>query len=112
MRMLNIFWIGSSLCHQLPERSFHWNGKQLPVCARCTGLRVGVLATPLFLFGLIYLNAIWSMLLILPMVLDGGTQAIFHRESNNWLRLVTGLMAAVGVVSLACVLGRYAESYL
>ena len=32
---------GSLICHQLPERSFHLFGVQLPVCARCTGLYVG-----------------------------------------------------------------------
>jgi uncharacterized membrane protein len=32
---------GSVLCHQLPDRSFHVLGAQLPVCARCTGLYVG-----------------------------------------------------------------------
>jgi uncharacterized membrane protein len=30
--------IGSLICHQLPERSFFVDGRQLPVCARCTGL--------------------------------------------------------------------------
>ena len=29
---------GSVICHQLPARSFHLWGTQLPVCARCTGL--------------------------------------------------------------------------
>jgi uncharacterized membrane protein len=30
---------GSSLiCHQIPERSFHLSGHQMPVCARCAGL--------------------------------------------------------------------------
>ena len=33
-----IFAIGSVICHQIPERSFFWDGHQLPVCARCTGL--------------------------------------------------------------------------
>jgi len=30
-------------CHQQPERSFHFAGFPLAVCARCTGLYVGVL---------------------------------------------------------------------
>jgi uncharacterized membrane protein len=30
--------IGSVICHQRPERSFFWDGHQLPVCARCTGI--------------------------------------------------------------------------
>jgi uncharacterized membrane protein len=33
-----IFAVGSVICHQLPERSFFFDGRQLPVCARCTGL--------------------------------------------------------------------------
>jgi len=32
---------GSIICHQLPDRSFHLAGVQLPVCARCTGLYLG-----------------------------------------------------------------------
>jgi uncharacterized membrane protein len=35
---------GSVVCHQLPERSFHVAGVQLPVCARCTALYLGGLA--------------------------------------------------------------------
>ena len=33
-----IFAIGGVVCHQLPDRSFFWDGHQFPVCARCTGL--------------------------------------------------------------------------
>src|SRR5262245_24389943 len=36
-----VYQIGSLVCHQLPNRSFHFWGAQLPVCARCTGLYVG-----------------------------------------------------------------------
>jgi uncharacterized membrane protein len=33
-----VYAAGSIVCHQLPERSFFLDGRQLPVCARCTGL--------------------------------------------------------------------------
>jgi uncharacterized membrane protein len=33
--------IGSLVCHQRPERSFHALGVQYPVCARCTGIYLG-----------------------------------------------------------------------
>lgn len=36
-----VYALGSVVCHQLPERSFHLVGAQLPVCARCTGLYLG-----------------------------------------------------------------------
>ena len=32
---------GALICHQRPERSFHHDGAQYPVCARCLGLYVG-----------------------------------------------------------------------
>jgi uncharacterized membrane protein len=32
---------GSLICHQRPERSFHYQGAQYPVCARCLGLYTG-----------------------------------------------------------------------
>ncbi len=39
-----IYAIGSVICHQLPDRSFFLDGRQLPVCARCTGLYLGAAA--------------------------------------------------------------------
>jgi uncharacterized membrane protein len=35
------YLIGSLVCHQLPDRSFHLGGIQLPVCARCLGIYAG-----------------------------------------------------------------------
>jgi len=36
-----VYAVGSLVCHQLPERSFHRGGYQLPVCARCLGIYAG-----------------------------------------------------------------------
>jgi uncharacterized membrane protein len=42
-------YVGASyICHQRPERSFHLDGHQLPVCSRCTGL---YLAAPFGVIG-------------------------------------------------------------
>lgn len=35
------YMAGSLVCHQMSARSFHLEGAQLPVCARCLGLYVG-----------------------------------------------------------------------
>jgi uncharacterized membrane protein len=39
-----VYAAGSQICHQRPERSFHIGGRQMPVCARCTGLYVSAAA--------------------------------------------------------------------
>jgi uncharacterized membrane protein len=36
-----LYAVGALICHQLPDRSFHVDGVQLPVCARCFGLYAG-----------------------------------------------------------------------
>jgi uncharacterized membrane protein len=36
-----VYLVGAFICHQLPERSFHLDGYQLPVCARCLGIYAG-----------------------------------------------------------------------
>jgi uncharacterized membrane protein len=39
-----IYAVGSVICHQIPERSFHLAGVQVPVCARCLGIYAGAAA--------------------------------------------------------------------
>lgn len=36
-----LYLFGSRICHQIAERSFHLDGAQLPVCARCLGIYAG-----------------------------------------------------------------------
>jgi uncharacterized membrane protein len=94
-------------CHRLPHRSFFYKGKQFPVCARCTGTYIGFLSMPLFVFDVIYLSWLWTMIFILPTVIDGLTQAFMNRESNNVLRLITGFTYGVGLMSLASLIGKW-----
>lgn len=94
-------------CHRKPERSFFWKGKQFPVCARCTGIHIGYISFPLFLFSVFTLNIWWTILLILPTYIDGLTQAFFKRESNNLLRVTTGVIAGIGLMSLVSIIGKF-----
>ena len=36
-----VYLFGGFICHQIAERSFHLDGIQLPVCARCFGIYAG-----------------------------------------------------------------------
>lgn len=96
-----------SYCHRIPSRSFFWKGRQFPVCARCTGIHVGYLTMPLFLFSVWRLNLGWTVALMLPTYIDGSAQAFLGKESTNLRRFITGLMSGVGMMSLVSIIGKY-----
>lgn len=96
-----------SYCHRMPSRSFVWKGKQFPVCARCTGIHLGYITFPLFLFSIIKLNIWWTIFFMTPTYLDGLIQAYLNIESTNTRRLITGLMSGVGMMSLVSIIGKY-----
>lgn len=84
-------------CHKRPDRSFHYKGKPFPICARCTGLGVGYLAS----FAVLLVCGLFSWwlipLLILPTVIDGTGQLFNKWTSNNTRRFLTGILAGVGI---------------
>ncbi len=88
------------MCHQKPERSFHFRGKQFPLCARCTGIFVG------YFFGIVTAYTthcekyLYFLLLILPMIIDGSIQNILKIESNNCRRFITGFLGGIGIIYL------------
>jgi len=45
-----LWWVGSAVCHQFPDHSFHLNGQQFPLCARCTGTYLSAFIGLLYLF--------------------------------------------------------------
>jgi uncharacterized membrane protein len=85
------------MCHGIPSRCLNvWN-VPMPICARCTALYGGLFAG-LVLFMLIRRGSErafrWmSFIAVLPLFIDGVTQATGLRESTNELRLVTGAIA-------------------
>lgn len=93
-------------CHKIPSRSFFFRGRQFPVCARCTGMYIGYLSYPFFMFDIFNLNLIVTLLFIVPTFIDGLTQAYFNRESNNILRLLTGILSGIGQMSLVAIIGK------
>lgn len=111
-------WVGYAVCHRITERSFSIGGRQFPLCARCTGMYLGVALTVL-VFGLAG-RLRWSELppLRILLVLAGfiglmgidGINSYSHffpdaphlYEPRNWLRLLTGMGTglSMGVIIL------------
>ena len=98
---LKISLLTQFICHRIPERTINIRGYYFPVCSRCTGFYIGAFSYFLFVYffyvhyttPLIFL----AVLMLIPTFLDGLTQLFGSRESNNILRLSTGLMGGVGV---------------
>jgi len=98
-------FIGRLVCHQLPERTLWVGGHYLPVCARDTGAYLGLLFG-YFLLPLRRKEAygppnLWiTLLMVVPMIVDAGTQWIGLRTSTNELRLITGLFFGIALSPL------------
>ena len=86
------------MCHGIPSRCLTLWNVPMPICARCTAIYAG------FFAGLMTFLAIrtdrlrtlrwFAIVAVLPLALDGLTQAAGLRESTNTLRMATGLLAA------------------
>ena len=107
---------GALVCHQLPDRSFAIADNQLPVCGRCLAIELGMTAA--FAAAVLvaprggFVAALAAFLpprlrsragvlaigivLMLPMVLDGGLQLATAYVSATPQRLLTGLLYGVG----------------
>jgi uncharacterized membrane protein len=102
-----LLWnIGYSICHQIPARSFFEGGYQLPMCARDTGTYLGFLAVfAIFLVFRRQGKAQRPELLIIAAgaigigfyTLDGFASQLDLYETNNFLRLASGLMMGIGM---------------
>jgi uncharacterized membrane protein len=95
-----LHFFGRAICHQIEERSLLASGKTLSVCARDTGIYLGIFSTFIYLF-LLKRNQIitipsikvsfFLLLFMVPMMIDGLGSYAHLFESNNERRLITGL---------------------
>lgn len=90
-----ILYLGAT-CHRRPERSFECGEHQSIMCVRCSSVYVGFLVTMIFMlaYGFYFaeINTLFSLALALPLAVDVFTQNTGKRESNNYLRIVTGVL--------------------
>jgi uncharacterized membrane protein len=67
------------------------------LCSRCLGILLGGTAGLLCVVSHEHIDPVWSLLLLLPLVLDGSLQLFRSRESTNAVRLVTGFLFGFGL---------------
>lgn len=97
--LINLFdFIGSLICHQRPDRTIYVGGHYLPVCARDTGVFVGLIVGYLLVIAFRNKkakgppNLVVVMAMMLPLLIDSFSQLFGLRTSTNDLRLLTGLL--------------------
>ncbi len=106
--------IAYAVCHRIASHSFFIGDRQVPLCARCTGMYMGAL------LGMVYLQrkgkkggmpslkvSIVLGLFLVAFAIDGGNSylhllPIFSGlyEPQNWLRLLTGTGVGLGIASV------------
>lgn len=108
--------IGYAVCHRIDGRSFHLGDRQLPLCARCTGMYLGALLgmVTMALLGRSRAGALPPRRVLVALAgfmavmgADGlnsyltlfpGAPRLY--EPQNWLRLTTGSLAGLALGAL------------
>ncbi len=93
-----VYFLGDLFCAEITDHSFFLNGNQMPFCARCTAIFVGLVVGALI--GL-YFGPRFNMMMLaiglLPIVMDGGLQLVSSYQSTNLVRVMTGLVAGTAI---------------
>lgn len=109
-----IYLLFSPICHQLPERSFHFCGYPLAVCHRCAGIYFGLFLGMLlpirksmqFRFPLS--RRLFVLCICMPMLLDVSLSSLGIWASTPLIRFATGLIfGSLGVFLLALAFSEF-----
>lgn len=109
------------VCHQIPARSFYFEGHPLAVCARCTGIYTGV-AAGVIIYPLIRRvgrietpRRLWLLLALVPITVDLSLTFLGLWQNTHLSRFITGalfgatasLYIVPGLIDLARILAAY-----
>ena len=87
------------MCHGITTRCLPLFDVPMPICARCTGIYLGLIAGLLAFLALPWVAEktmrIVSIVAVTPLAIDGLTQLAGLRESTNPLRIATGMAAGL-----------------
>ncbi|WP_312468873.1 DUF2085 domain-containing protein [Neobacillus sp.] len=95
-----LHFFGRAICHQLEERSLKASGNTLSVCARDTGIYIGIFSTLAYLHlfkrrSKLTIPSIkisfFLLLYMVPLIIDGLGSYAHWFESTNVRRLITGI---------------------
>jgi uncharacterized membrane protein len=85
----------SLLCHQIPERCFIISDKIFPICARCTGIYIGVISILILKRINIFSWTILGILFIIEIAIKYSDY-----PTTNLLRFISGYCMAIFFVAL------------
>jgi len=110
----SIYSIGDRLCHQKCDRSFFINENQMPFCARCTSIWLGILiGIGFMLFFRIPLDKRFLIIILIgliPIGIDGFGQLLGFWESNNITRFVTGILIGfISGISIGIIIDEFSD---
>ncbi|MBM3712267.1 MAG: DUF2085 domain-containing protein [Actinobacteria bacterium] len=113
-KFINI--IGSSVCHQLPERSLGDKTLIMPVCSRCEGIYVGFFIAAIIIFLLFKkkenelppLYVLITMIaFVISTIVEGALGFFSIAHTNNVSRFVTGYLAGSAVMVIVFPIFNY-----
>jgi uncharacterized membrane protein len=109
-----LYVVGSRICHQIAERSFHVDGAQLAVCARCTGIYAGLAAGAVYATFATH-RRLRRVLVIgaLPTLVTVAAELTGVWQPSNVARAIAGapLGIAVGLVTIAALTSQAGLHY-
>lgn len=102
-----LYMLLSYICPQIPSHSLWLLGAPTGISSRSLFLYAGfVVAGTLMLKREVFLRVRFSVLLLLPILVDALSHGTAGRASDNFLRVVTGSLAGIGIAGLVVPLSR------